>query len=125
MTGAVTLLRETPHPRPQALRPQLRHYRYDGHDGTGLAVERSATASDLKGFGSREWIAACWIPERISTPQYFGGTKFKDGKMAKFIHRDVPTYSAEDKAKLHAVTLAVSAEAQLDGQARPDAAIPN
>jgi ubiquinol-cytochrome c reductase cytochrome b subunit len=122
VTGAVTLLRDDPltqGPKLFARNCAICH-RYGGHDGTGLAIKDPPTASDLKGFASREWIAGLLDPQRISTPQYFGATKFKDGKMAKFIHRDVPSYSAEDKAKLHAVTVALSAEAELDSQHAAD-----
>ena len=38
-------------------------------------------------------------PERISTPHYFGGTKFKDGKMVRFIEyqaRSLPGLAPSD-----------------------------
>lgn len=39
------------------IRAELRPcHRYDGHDGMGKKIEEPPTASDLKGFGSREWI---------------------------------------------------------------------
>ena len=51
------------------------------------------SASDLKGFGSRDWLAGLLDPARISTTNYFGGTKFKDTKMAKV--------RQEDRRRLH------------------------
>lgn len=44
---------------------------FDGHDGTGLAQEK-ATASDLGGFGSRDWIKG-FIVEPAGQ-RYFGPT---------------------------------------------------
>ena len=67
------------------------------------------TASELKGFGSREWLAGLMDPDRIATLHYFGGTKFKNGKMVKFVKKDVPAYTPEQKAGLKKVIAAVSA----------------
>jgi ubiquinol-cytochrome c reductase cytochrome b subunit len=92
-------------------------HRYDGHDGTGVVPKALQAASDLKGFASRNWLAGLLDPEKISTTNYFGATKFKDGKMAnKFVKKTVAGYSAEQKVNLGKVIAAVSAEAQLDGQ---------
>src|SRR5206468_1913680 len=64
-------------------------HRYDKHDGLGNPVADAPTASDLKGFGSREWLTRFISPEHIADPEFFGGTKFKDGKMARFVKKDV------------------------------------
>jgi ubiquinol-cytochrome c reductase cytochrome b subunit len=121
-TGAVTLLRDDPLTQGPKLfaRNCATCHRFNGHDGTGLVLKDKQAASDLKGFGSRDWISGLLDPNRIDTPQYLGATKFADGKMARFVHRDVATYSAEDKEKLRKVILAVSAEAKLRAQHSAD-----
>src|ERR1041385_5224888 len=91
-------------------------HRYGGHDGTGLKPRVPQKASDLKGFASREWLAGLLDPSKITTTNYFGATKFRTGKMVKFVSRDVAHYSAEQKQTLLKVIAAVSAEAQLKGQ---------
>ncbi len=96
-------------------------HRYDGHDGTGNVPTDPQGASDLKGFASREWLSGLLDPAKISTTNYFGATKFRDGKMAaKFVKKEVANFSAEQKANLIKVIDAVSAEAQLDGQRAMD-----
>jgi ubiquinol-cytochrome c reductase cytochrome b subunit len=120
--GAVTLLRRDPFIQGPKLfaRNCATCHRFGGQDGTGLVPNDAPSASDLKGFASREWLTGLIDPERISTSAYFGATKFKDGKMARFVHRDVATYSAEDKEKLRKAILALSAEAQLKSQRTAD-----
>jgi ubiquinol-cytochrome c reductase cytochrome b subunit len=118
VTGAVTLLRNDPLTQGPKLfaRNCASCHRFDGHDGTGLVSKDPEAASDLKGFASREWLTGLLDPTHIRTPQYFGATKFKDGKMAKFVEKDVTGYSAEDKEKLRKVIMAISAEAELGRQ---------
>lgn len=121
--GAVTLLRNDPltqGPKLFAANCASCH-RFNGHDGTGVVPAEPPVAADLNGFASREWLAGLLDPALISTPRYFGATRFKDGKMVRFVHRDVAGYSAEEKEQLRKVILAVSAEAQLRGQAAADA----
>jgi quinol-cytochrome oxidoreductase complex cytochrome b subunit/mono/diheme cytochrome c family protein len=84
--------------------------------GRELKVNDPPSASDLKGFGSRSWLAGLLDPDRVSSEKYFGDTKFKDGKMARFVKRDVAKFSAEDKEKLKKVIAALSAEAGLKSQ---------
>src|SRR5262249_8421846 len=61
-------------------------------------------------------------PERIGTTNYFGATKFKSGKMYKFVHDKLPAFPPEKKANLPKVIAALSAEAQLKSQQAMDAA---
>lgn len=120
--GAVTLLRNdafTQGPKLFAKNCASCH-RYEGNDGTGRPVKDPQSASDLAGFGSRTWIAGLLDPERISTTNYFGGTKFKDGKMSKFVKKETANYTAEQKEQLKKVIAAVSAEAQLKSQMTTD-----
>src|SRR5205823_9357932 len=59
-------------------------------------------------------------PARIDGPNYFGNSKLKDGKMVKFVKKDVAHYSPEQKEKLKKVIAALSAEAQIKSQAAAD-----
>jgi ubiquinol-cytochrome c reductase cytochrome b subunit len=122
VNGAVTLLRNDPLTQGPKLfaRNCASCHRYGGTDGTGVAVKGAPAASDLKGFASRDWLSGLLDPARIDTPQYFGATKFKDGKMAKFVHKTMVDSSADEKEKIRKVILAISAEAHLDGQRSAD-----
>ncbi len=117
-SGAVTLLRTDPltqGPRLFAQKCATCH-RYGGEDGLGNAPTTPQSASDLKGFASREWLSGLLDPAKISATNYFGGTKHREGKMAKFVKKDVAGYSAEQREKLGKVIAALSAEAQLKSQ---------
>ncbi len=121
--GAVALLRDdtyTQGPRIFA-RSCASCHRFDGHDGLGKVPTDAPSASDLKDFASREWLSGLLDPEKISTPRYFGGTKFADGKMIKWVKKHVPKYSPEQKEQLRKVIIALSAEANLKSQQALDA----
>ena len=121
-TGAVTLLRNDPltqGPRIFSKQCAVCH-RFDGHDGMGIVSTNAPEAPDLKNFASREWIEGLLDPDKISGPHYYGGTKFKDGKMAKFVKKDVAQYSDEEKAQLKKAIIALSAEAGLKSQLEAD-----
>lgn len=120
--GAVTLLRHDPltqGPKLFSARCASCH-RYDGHDGTGKVPTDPQSASDLKGFASREWLAGFLDPERIGTTNYFGATRFRTGKMVKFVHEKVAKFLPEKKAQLQKLIVALSAEAQLKSQLAED-----
>jgi len=74
---------------------------------------------DLKGFASREWLAGLFDPARVDGQHYFGGTKFKDGKMSKWVKKNATPEKADDIKK---VVIALSAEARLKSQAVADKA---
>jgi ubiquinol-cytochrome c reductase cytochrome b subunit len=118
IAGAVTLLRNDAYTQGPKL--FARHcascHRYEGHDGLGVTTTNPPSGADLKGFASREWLAGLHDPARISSPHYFGGTKFADGKMARFVKKAVAEFSAEQKEQLTRVIAAVSAEASLKSQ---------
>jgi ubiquinol-cytochrome c reductase cytochrome b subunit len=121
--GAVALLREdayTQGPRIFA-RSCASCHRFDGHDGLGKVPTDPPTASDLKHFASREWLSGLLDPDKINSPHYFGGTKFADGKMAKWVKKNVAKYSPEQKEQLRKVITALSAEANLKSQQSRDA----
>jgi ubiquinol-cytochrome c reductase cytochrome b subunit len=96
-------------------------HRFDGHDGLGLKPKEPPAASDLKNYGSREWLAGLLAPEKITNAHYFGATKLKDGRMSKFVSKTVAKFSAEEKADLTKVVATVSAEAGLKSQRQLDA----
>ena len=121
-SGAATLLSNDPltqGPKLFAQRCAACH-RYDGHDGTNGIPKDPQSASDLKGFASREWLSGLLDPTKVDSTNYFGATKFRDKKMVGFVKKTVAKYSAEEKAHLSKVIAAVSAEAQLDGQTSID-----
>jgi len=95
-------------------------HRYDGHDGLGHLPADQPSASDLKGFADRNWVAGLLDPEKVATHLYFGGTKFADGKMVRFVRRTIGKFDASEKESLAKVVAALSAEAQLSGQAELD-----
>jgi ubiquinol-cytochrome c reductase cytochrome b subunit len=120
--GAGTLLRDDPLTQGPKLFAQkcAGCHRFAGHDGLGTVPRSPQSASDLKGFASREWLSGLLDPERIASTNYFGGTKFRDGKMVKFVKKDISNYSSEQKETLRKVLAAVSAEAQLKAQLATD-----
>ncbi len=121
--GALTLLQRDPLTQGPKLfaRNCASCHRYDGLDGMGRPVKDPQTASDLAGFGSREWLTGFLDPERITTTNYFGGTKLADGRMVKFVKKNVAAFTPEQKEQLKQLIDALSAEAQLKSQAAADA----
>ncbi len=121
-SGAVTLLRTDPLTQGPKLFAKncASCHRYEGHDGLGGQPKDKQSAPDLKGFASRAWLTGLMDPEKISTPHYFGGTKFKDGKMAKFVKEDVEGFNAAAKQDLAKAIVALSAEARLKSQREVD-----
>ncbi len=117
-SGAVTLLRNDPLTQGPKLFAQkcASCHRYGGENGLGEMLKEPQSASDLKGFASREWIAGLLNPARIVTTNYFGATHFANGKMVKFVTKDVANYTPEQREQLGKVVLALSAEAQLKSQ---------
>ncbi len=85
-----------------------------------LKLQLPPSASDLKGFGSREWLSGLINPALIDSPNYFGSSKLRDGKMVKFVKKDVANYADEQKASLKKVIAALSAEAHLKSQRAAD-----
>ncbi len=121
--GAAALLKEDPStvgPRMFAQHCASCH-RYDGHDGLGGVSKELASAPDLKGFGSRAWLAGLLEAGRITNHTYYGGTRFRDGKMVKYVTTKLPKKHAADPSALGEMIAAVSAEAGLPGQAAADA----
>lgn len=119
LTGAVSLLHDDPLTQGPKLfaKSCASCHRYDGHNALGATPKDPQSAADLKGFGSREWIAGLMSPQKIASTNYFGGTKFADGKMVKFVKKDGATFTQE---QVKQIADALSAEAQLSSQAEAD-----
>lgn len=116
--GAVALLRDDP--LTQGPRLFAQHcascHRFDGHDGLGHVPADPQSAADLKSFASREWLAGLFDPERVASTNYFGGTKFQDGRMVRFVKKQMANSGTEKQEQLRRVIAALSAEAQLKSQ---------
>lgn len=123
ITGAVTLMRGdayTQGPRIFSRNCSACH-RYDGNDGLGNALPPdSISASDLKGFGSRAWLARFFNPDSLVGPKHWGGTALVDGDMVGWVNDNVRDASPEFQATMHNVQLALSAEAHLPSQVEAD-----
>lgn len=88
--------------------------------GSRWTVHAPPTGADLKDFASREWLTRFMDPVHITNASFFGGTKFADGKMSRFVRRTVARFDEEKKASLAKAIIALSAEAELPGQRETD-----
>lgn len=82
--------------------------------------EEAGSAPDLKGFGSREWLAGFLNPEHIKSARYFGNTRHVKGEMVGFVSDNLVELDEIDKTKLQNLIIALSAEAALPAQAEAD-----
>jgi ubiquinol-cytochrome c reductase cytochrome b subunit len=121
-TGAITLLRNDPFTQGPKLFAKncASCHRFDGHDGLGGQPKDALSASDLKGFASREWIAGLLDPKQVDGPHYFGGSKARSGEMVKFVKDDIAKFTPADQALLQKVIVALSGEAALPSQTAVD-----
>jgi len=119
VTGAASLLHDDPITQGPKLFAKncASCHRYDGHNGMGLAVKDAQSAPDLNGFAMREWITGWVHSEKITSTNYFGATKFADGKMVRFVKKDAAKFTQE---QVRQIAAALSAEAQLPSQAEAD-----
>lgn len=76
------------------------------------------SAPNLYGFASRTWLTGLFDLEKFKSSEYFGDTSHKDGSMAEFLAGDGKAISKED---WNAITIALSAQADLHAQEKPDA----
>ena len=120
--GALALLQNDPLTQGPKLFAQhcASCHRYGGHDGLGLVLAEGPSAPDLKDFASRAWLTKLLDPEHIVSSNYYGGTRFKDGKMVRFVKRTIGEFTPAQKEQLTKVVAAVSAEAQLPSQLAQD-----
>lgn len=122
ITGALTVMRDdayTQGPRIFARNCSSCH-RFDGHDGMGYPLPAdSISASDLKGYGSREWLSGFLHADTILTSKYWGQTYHAEGDMVGWLGDHQPE-TPEEKLTRANVVLALSAQAQLPSQATID-----
>lgn len=122
ITGALSLVRDDAYTQGPKLFSQYcaSCHRFDGHDGLGNALPvDSITASDLKGFGSREWVRGFLNADSIMTRKYWGGTIHVDGDMVLWLEDHIPE-SEEAIRTRENVVLALSYQAKLQSQASID-----
>ena len=117
--GAVTLLRKDP--QNQGRRLFAAHcascHRYNGHDGRGFPVDEPQSAADLAGFGSVRWITELLDYDHYVSEKYFGGTKFKDGTMARKV---LAKYTKEEKKLLPEIAKLLADGAELPYEEKLD-----
>ena len=117
--GAVTLLRKDP--QNQGRRLFAAHcascHRYNGHDGRGFPVDEPQSAADLAGFASVEWITELLDYDHYVSEKYFGGTKFKDGTMARKV---LAKYTEEEKKLLPEIAKLLADGAELPYEEKLD-----
>jgi ubiquinol-cytochrome c reductase cytochrome b subunit len=122
-TGALGLLRGDPKtqgPRLFAQNCASCHDHAAGQDPIDDIKAEKSTAPNLAGFASRQWIAGLLDPKKILSPQYFGTTKFRTGKMARWVKETLSDLDAGQKKDVEKAVIALSAEAQLPAQRQSD-----
>jgi ubiquinol-cytochrome c reductase cytochrome b subunit len=117
--GAVSLLRTDP--ENQGRRLFAAHcascHRYNGHDGRGYPVDDPQSAADLAGFASTAWVTELLNYDHYVSAKYFGGTKFKDGTMARKV---LAKYTDEENKLLPEIARLLADEANLPYEAKLD-----
>jgi ubiquinol-cytochrome c reductase cytochrome b subunit len=81
-----------------------------------------ASAPDLGGFASREWIAGLLDPDQVQTEKYFGSSAFRNGDMVGFVKDLLSDLDDVEKEDVRTIVIALSAEANLPAQKELDAA---
>ena len=117
--GAVSLLRADP--ENQGRRLFAAHcascHRYNGHDGRGYPVDDPQSAADLAGFASTAWVTELLKYDQYVSAKYFGGTKFKDGTMARKV---LAKYTDEENKLLPEIARLLADEANLPYEEKLD-----
>ena len=113
--GAVSLLRKDRLNRGRVLFAAqcASCHRYNGHDGRGYPVDDMQSAPELAGFASVQWISKLLNHEHYVSAEYFGGTSFKDGTMARKV---LAKYTPEENALLPKIARLLSDMAELPYQ---------
>ncbi|MDG1325789.1 MAG: cytochrome b N-terminal domain-containing protein [Opitutales bacterium] len=113
--GAVTLLRNDHENRGRRIFAAhcASCHRYNGHDGRGYSVEEDPSAPELAGFASQDWLTKLLNYDHYTSIEYFGGTAFKDGTMAKKV---LKKYNKEEQKLLPQVAILLSDQAELPYQ---------
>ncbi len=113
--GAVTLLRQDRENRGRRIFASQCSscHRYNGHDGRGYLVEDAQSAPELAGFASVDWTTKLLNYDHYISSEYFGGTAFKEGTMAKKV---LKKFDADETKLLPQVALLLSDLAELPYQ---------
>lgn len=88
-------------------------------DATQSIAAEKPSASNLWGFGTRDWLRGILDAKQLAGPRYFGNTKFKDGDMVGWVQDNIAKpltelkgdELAKLKAKIDDITLALATEA--------------
>ena len=121
-TGALAVLRDDPFTQGPRLfsRNCASCHRFDGHDGLGYPLPKdSISASDLKGFGSRNWLTGFLHADTILTTRYWGGTAHTESDMVYWLSDHQPETDEARRTRAD-VVIALSAQAQLPSQREAD-----
>jgi ubiquinol-cytochrome c reductase cytochrome b subunit len=123
VSGAVTLLRNDPKTQGPKLFQQYCASCHDCLDARnqGIKSEKSS-APNLCGFAGVEWLTGLLDPKQVSGPNFFGGTKFKDGDgtMADFVKDSLKESRKElGEAPLRNLIQTLAAEADRDPSKKP------
>ncbi len=124
--GALTLLREDLKTRGPIIFKQHCASCHDCLDPQGNGVKsEKASAPNLYGYATREWVAGWLHPEKITSDAYLGGTKLKRGKMAQAIEEAFEDLDDDEIEETHeemmTAAIALSAQAKLPSQVKLDA----
>jgi len=92
-------------------------HRYNGHDGRGYPVDEPQSAADLAGFASTAWVTELLNYDHYVSDKYFGGTKFKDGTMARKV---LAKYTDEENKLLPDIARLLADEANLPYEKKLD-----
>lgn len=113
-SGARTLLRDDPKTQgPRIFNRQCAScHDYSGPAEYGVIrpEKGKATAADLNGFASQQWLSEFLTVKGISSDKFFGKTKFRRSKMYGFVKETFSDYDDGDKKQIIA---ALAHEAQL------------
>lgn len=124
-TGALALLRNDPKTQGPRLFAEQCASCHDHTVAGGNPLEEiraaESSAPNLGGFASRRWIAGLLDPKRVAGPDYFGGTKFRGGRMVGFVKEVIGEMEEDEMEEIDKIVAALSAEAGLPGQREIDA----
>jgi len=120
-TGALSLLKNDP--KTEGARLFGQHcascHAHVGGLGKEFRLEKP-TAPNLGGFGTPQQVRGWLDPDRIQSPDYFGGTAFKNGDMVRAIKDMYADLDADElkevQQQMDSIALMLAAEANLPHQ---------
>jgi ubiquinol-cytochrome c reductase cytochrome b subunit len=125
-TGALTLLQNDPQTQGPKIYRQHCAACHPYNDPQGMQITPDeASAMDLYGFASADWIRGLLDPEQVGGPKYFGNNEnFAEGDMVSYVQGDLEGY-VEDlgQEKLDLLIQGLAAEATRSEPSDPDEAV--